>query len=88
MYRYAYPQPVTPDEEIEKVYEEIDNIIINSKAHYNIVMGDFNAKVGAGEIRETCTGSYGIGTRNRRGDTLVEFAERHKFEIMNTFIKK
>ena len=29
-----------PDEEIEKVYEEIDNIIINSKAHYNIVMGD------------------------------------------------
>ena len=44
------------DEEIEKVYEEIDNIIINSKAHYNIVMEDFNAKVGPGEIREICTG--------------------------------
>ena len=61
---------------IEKVYEEIDNIIINIKAHYNIVMGDFNAKVGPGEIRETCTGSYGMGTRNRRGDMLVEFAEQ------------
>ena len=69
------------DEEIEKVYEEMDKIIINSKAHYNIVMGDFNAKVGPGEIRETCTGSYVIGTRNRRGDMLVEFAERHTFKI-------
>ena len=51
-------------------------------------MGDFNAKVGPGEIGETCTGSYGIGTRNRRGDMLVEFAERHKCKIMNTFFKK
>ena len=36
------PTTSYPDEKIEKVYEEIDNIIINSKAHYNIVMGDFN----------------------------------------------
>ena len=54
--------------------KEID-IIINSKAHYNIVMGDFNVKVGPGEIGGTCTSSYDIGTRNRRGDMLVEFAE-------------
>ena len=51
------PTTSCPGEEI-KVYEEID--IINSKAHYNIVMGDFSAKVGPGEIRDTCTGSYGI----------------------------
>ena len=82
------PTTSYPDEGIEKVYEKVDKIIINSKALYNIVMGDFNAKVGPGEIRETCTGSYGIGTRNRRGDMLVEFAERHKFKIMSTFFKK
>ena len=63
----------------------IDNIIISSKTHYNIVTGDFNAKVGPGEIREICTGSYGIGTRNRRGNMLVELAERHKLKVMNTF---
>ena len=51
------PTTSYPDEEI-KVCEEIDKIIINSKAHYAIVMGDFNAKVRPGEIRETCTGSY------------------------------
>ena len=38
------------DEEVEKVYEEINNIIINSKAHYNIKIGDFNAKVIPSEI--------------------------------------
>ena len=47
-----------PDEEVEKVYEEIDNIITSSKAHYTIVMGDFNAKASPGEIRETCTRPY------------------------------
>ena len=51
-------------------------------------MGDFNTKVGPGEIRETCAGPNGIGTRNRRGDMLVGFAERHKFKIMNTLFKK
>ena len=56
-----------PDEEMEKIYEELDTII-NSKAHCNIVMLEFNAKVGPGKIRETCTGSYGIVTRNWRGD--------------------
>ena len=45
------PTTSYPDEEIEKVYEEID-IIINRKAHCNIVMGDSNAKVGPGEIRK------------------------------------
>ena len=81
------PTTSYPDDEI-MIYEEIKNIIINSKAHHNIVMGDFNAKLGPGEIREACTCSYGIGTRNRRGDKLVEFVERHKFKIMNTFFQK
>ena len=49
-----------------EVYEKIDNIIINSKIHYNIVMGEFKANVGPYEIRETCTGPYDIGTRNRK----------------------
>ena len=82
--------PITSysDEEIEKVCEEIYYIITNSKSHYNIVNGNFNTKVGTGEIRETCTGSYGICTRNRRGDMLVEFAERHKLKIINTSLKK
>ena len=85
--QYTYTKTSYPDEEIEKVYKEINNIIINSTAHYNITMGDFNAKVGPGEIKATCTGSYCIGTRNGRR-YASEFAEWHKFKIMNTFFKK
>ena len=34
-----------PNKEVEQVYEDIDNLLSNSRGHYNIVMGDFNAKV-------------------------------------------
>ena len=64
------------------------SIIINSKTHYNILPMNFNTKVGLGEIRETSTGSYGIGIRNRRGGILVEFAKWHKFRIVNIFFFK
>ena len=53
-----------PDDEVEHVYEDVDNSLSNSRAHYNIVMGDFNAKVGPRQCMEKCTGQYGLGERN------------------------
>ena len=47
-----------------------------------------NAKVGPGQQSESCTGHYGLGNRNQRGDMLVEFAERHSLKIVNTLFKK
>ena len=32
-------------EEVDTVYEEIDNLVNNNKAYYNIVMGDFTPKL-------------------------------------------
>ncbi|KAI8494200.1 hypothetical protein Bbelb_279600 [Branchiostoma belcheri] len=82
------PTSNSTDEEVEAVYEDIDNLINNSRAHYKIIMGDFNAKVGMGDSSSSSTGPFGYGTRNSRGDTLVNFAERHKMRIMNTHFKK
>ena len=82
------PTSSHPDEEVEQVYEDIDNILSNSRAHYNIVMGDFNAKVGPRQCMEKCTGQYGWGERNQQGDMLVEFAEHHGLKIVNTLFKK
>ena len=59
------PTSIHPDEEVEQVYEHIDNILSNSRAHYNIVMGGFNAKVGTRQCMEKCTGQYGLGERNQ-----------------------
>ena len=77
-----------PDEEVEQVYEDIVKILSNSRAHYNIVMRDFNAKVGPRQCMEKCTGQYGLGERNQQGDMLVKFAECHGIKIVNTLFKK
>ena len=52
-------------------------------------MGDFNAKVG-GQINtsERATGWFGLGQRNERGDTLVEWATSKNLKIMNTQFQK
>ena len=76
------------DQEVESVYEDIDNLITNSKAHYNVIMGDFNANVGLGDPAKSCIGPFGLGSRNTRGDSLINFVESHQLKIMNTFFKK
>ncbi|XGW03528.1 hypothetical protein V3C99_015033 [Haemonchus contortus] len=51
--------------------------------------GDFNAVVGSRlDGMEHLLGRYGVGVRNERGSRLIEFAEQHKFSIMNTFFEK
>ena len=57
--------------------------------HYTIVMGDFNAKVGGQtNTSERATGCFGLGQRNERGDTLVEWATSKNFKIMNKQFQK
>ena len=82
------PTSIHPDEEAEQVYEDIDNILSNSRAHYNIVMGDFNAKVRPRQHMERCTGQYGLGEGNQWGNMFVEFADCHSLKIANTMFKK
>ncbi|XP_072022768.1 craniofacial development protein 2-like [Amphiura filiformis] len=83
------PTSTHNDEEVDKLYEEITELLKNSKAQFTIVMGDFNAKVGKREDGEECTiGKFGSGERNDRGDRLIEFSISNKLKIMNTFFKK
>ena len=52
-------------------------------------MGDFNAKVGVRtNPSETATGSFGLGQRNERGDTLIEWTTSKDYKIMNTLFQK
>lgn len=56
------------DDEIEDFYEHLKSIIRLTKKHeINIVIGDFNAKVGQGDI----VGNFGLGERNDRHDRFV-----------------
>ena len=76
------------DEETDNFYNTIANIL-EKQTHYTIVMGDFNAKVGGQtNTSERATGCFGLGQRNERGDTLVEWATSKNFKIMNTQFQK
>ena len=80
------PTSVSSQEELEEFYDDLQTEMRHKKTHYNVIMGDFNAKVGKGD--EDCVGSFGYGVRNDRGDDLINFATAHGFKIMNTYFKK
>ena len=63
------------DEEIEKLYEEIEGVMGKEKGADNlIVMGDWNAVVGEGRDDKE-VGEFGLGVRNERDQMIVEFCK-------------
>lgn len=73
------------DEDLELFYQQIDKALKVTKSNeINILMGDFNAKVGRGRV-ENIVGSYGLGERNNRGDRLIEYCQDNELVITNTW---
>ena len=73
---------------IENFYRELEEARKQAKEHeINIVMGDFNAKVGRGGDGDT-VGEFGLGERNERGDRLVEWCGRWRQVILNSWYRQ
>lgn len=78
--------PTSEDEEneVERIYEELNDLIKTVKGEENlIILGNFNATVGEGQENNT-VGKYDLGTRNPRGEMLLEFCVRNNLIITNT----
>ena len=74
------------EEEIETFYEHINEALNKNKTKYTIIMGDFNAKVGKQEDpNEQGIGPFGLGTRNSRGNRLVDYISEKK-PLSNEYI--
>ena len=74
-----------PDENIEIFYEQIEEVLKQTKAQdIKIIIGDFNAKVGEGSI-ENIIGPYRLGEINSRGERLVDWCKEHKLVVSNTW---
>ena len=83
------PTEASTKEELEDFYTLLEETIRKHKANKMIIMGDFNSKVGHREHNdEEPMGPYGYGTRNKRGDRLIQFAQGQRLKIINTFFKK
>ncbi|GBP70624.1 Craniofacial development protein 2 [Eumeta japonica] len=82
------PTDTASDYEIDTFYKTIETAIESAHKHI-ILMGDFNAKIGAPKDTENCImKQYGYGVRNDRGQRLIDFALENKLTIINTCFKK
>src|SRR6476619_5462763 len=76
------------DEEVKKLYDQLDEILGKQKETYNvIVMGDFNAVVGEGKEARV-VGKFGLGKSNDRGERLIEFCKSQNLVITNTWLEQ
>ena len=85
----VYAPTMEADErDVEEFYRILDETIQKEKEHHNIIMGDWNAKIGKGVGMDGVYGPYGIGENNENGERLIEFAASHNLKIANTFFNK
>ncbi|KAL1447598.1 hypothetical protein WDU94_009869 [Cyamophila willieti] len=76
------------EEEVMEFYGQIADIMRSlPKQDLNMLMGDFNAKVGKGKSGKHI-GEFGLGERNERGEILSTFAAEQDLVVMNTFFKQ
>ena len=84
------PTSSAEDEKVEQFYDDIEKAMADSDSKYKIFTEDFTTKIGTKTKEEDfkSMGAFGIGERNERGDSLIEFAEEHKLIIANTLFQK
>ena len=80
------PTAGSPNEDIQDFYGQLKETIKGiPRKDIKVIMGDWNAKVGTDRTGfEEVMGRYGYGTRNDRGELLLQFAGKHNMYITNT----
>src|SRR5215471_11724490 len=82
------PTSDSEDEEVEEIYEKLEELLDNQKRTDSVViLGDWNAVIGEGK-EEKVVGRFGVGKRNERGEKLVEFCKRRKLMVSNTWFEQ
>ena len=72
---------------LDKMYERLSDLINKFKSKpnsINIIVGDFNAKVGKTEGVEYCLGNHSRGRRNNPGQMLINFCDVNSLFIANS----
>ena len=78
------------NETVELFYEKLEKAMDKKTCSYHLVMGDFNAKTEVRSINENmkCTGTFGTGNRNKRGERLLVSAEENNLVVTNSLFLK
>jgi hypothetical protein len=76
------------DDEVEELYGITEEILEDGKGDTNtIIMGDGNSVVGD-ESHRNIVGPHGLGRKNHRGQMLINFCERNRLIVTNTWFRK
>ena len=76
---------------MDAVYWELSRLCSKGKQSHraDILAGDWNAVVGSQrQEEERIVGVYGVGTRNAKGEWLVNWASLHSLAIINTHFSR
>ena len=74
------------DEEVNLVYEQIEEMIAKCKGKCQLILGDWNSQVGEGREGKI-VGQFGLGRRNARGERLIEFCRQNQLVVANTWFQ-
>ena len=84
------PQVNNSMEEKNDFWEDLNDLRESISKQERIVLGaDLNKDVGEGNIGDKeIMGRYGVGTKNKEGSMVVDFAKRMDLAIVNIYLKK
>ena len=60
------PTIIDEEDEVEQLYEDLQDLELTPKTDVLLITGDWNAKVGSQEI-PAVTGKFGLGVQNEEG---------------------
>ena len=81
------PTSNTEEAEVERFYEDLQDLLEHPKKDVFFIIGDWNAKVGSQET-PGITRKYGLGIRNEAGQRLIEFCQENALVIANTLFQQ
>ena len=77
------PTIIDEEDEVEQLYEDLQDLELTPKTDVLLITGDWNAKVGSQEIPGV-TGKFGLGVQNEAEQRLTEFCQKNPLVMANT----
>ena len=77
----------TEEAEVQRFYEDLQDLLELTPMLVLFITGDWNAKVGSQET-PGITGKFGLGIRNEAGQRLIEFCQENALIIANTLFQQ
>ena len=68
------PTSNAEEPEVERFYEDLQDLLEHPPKNILFIIGDGNAKVGSQET-PGATGKFGLGIQNEAGQRLIEFCQ-------------